>query len=355
MMKKLLLTALIGLGLGAQAQAWDQWEAFKQTSIESARVIDHSDSRLITTSEGQSYALFFALVANDRVAFDEILQWTEKNLSAGSLEKTAPAWLWGKDVKKGRVTWKVLDVNNAVDSDMWIAYSLLEAGRLWNRPDYTAKAHGMLKALQSQIRYIRNLGHVLLPGRYGFENETEIILNPSYYPLFILKRFALEDASWSKVYDGSLRVILRSSPDGFVPDWVRFDREGNLILGKESIGSYNAIRTYLWASMLSQRDPSYELLKRHFENMIEATKRLHMPPERVDLQTLQINGTGPDGFGACMLAYLGADRSASLIRTVLNQRELLKDAYYGNVLTLFGLGFDRKHFAFCPDGHLVLE
>lgn len=354
-MKKLLLTTLVGLGLATPAMAWQSWDAFKAVSVENARVIDHDDARLITTSEGQSYALFFALVAGDREAFESILKWTEKNLSGTSLTKTLPAWLWGKEVKNGRTSWKILDRNNAVDSDMWIAYALLEAGRLWNRPDYTEKALGMMQLLKSHVREIRNLGAVLLPGRIGFEDKNGVVLNPSYYPLFILKRFALEDRDWMRVYDGSLRVILRSSPDGFVPDWVRFDREGNLVLTKENIGSYNAIRTYLWASMLSQRDPHYALLKRHFKNMIDATKRLNMPPEKVDLHSLQINGTGPDGFGACLLAYLGNDRSAGLIRTVINQREFQKDSYYNNVLTVFGLGFDQKRFAFCPDGHLLLE
>ena len=354
-MKKLLLTTLIGMGLSMPVMAWQSWDAFKATNVERARVIDYQDKRQITTSEGQSYALFFALVAGDREVFDELVKWTEKNLSRTTLDKALPAWLWGKDIKGNRVTWKILDTNNAIDSDMWIAYSLLEAGRLWNRPDYTAKARGMMELMKTHIRRVRNLGPVLLPGRIGFEDKNGVVLNPSYYPLFILKRFAVEDKSWMPVHDASLRLILRSSPDGFVPDWVRFDYEGNLILGQENIGSYNAIRTYMWASMLSQRDPNYGLLKRHFKNMIDATKRLHMPPEVVDLHTLKINGTGPDGFGACLLAFLGNDRSAALIRTVINQREFQKDSYYNNVLTVFALGFDQNRFAFCPDGHLLLE
>lgn len=354
-MKKILLTTLIGMGLASSAMAWPTWDAFKATNIENARVIDYQDKRLITTSEGQSYALFFALVAGDREVFEALLQWTEKHLARATLDKALPAWLWGKDVKRDRISWNILDSNNAIDSDMWIAYALLEAGRLWNRPDYTKKAHGMMELMKSHIRLVRNLGPVLLPGRVGFEDKNGVVLNPSYYPLFILKRFAMEDKSWMPVHDASLRVILRSSPDGFVPDWVRFDHEGNLVLSQDNVGSYNAIRTYLWASMLSQRDPNYGLLKRHFKNMIDATKRLNMPPEVVDLHSLKINGTGPDGFGACLLAFLGNDRSAALIRTVINQRQFQKDSYYNNVLTAFGLGFDQKRFAFCPDGHLLLE
>ena len=47
------------------ACTWPAWEQFKKDYIsEGGRVVDPSDTRKITTSEGQSYALFFALAAN---------------------------------------------------------------------------------------------------------------------------------------------------------------------------------------------------------------------------------------------------------------------------------------------------
>lgn len=46
---------------------WPAWEQFKKEYISAeGRIIDPSDARKITTSEGQSYGLFFALAANDR-------------------------------------------------------------------------------------------------------------------------------------------------------------------------------------------------------------------------------------------------------------------------------------------------
>ncbi len=57
---------------------WALWNSFKQNYIKNGRVIDTSDPRLITTSEGQSYGLFFALVANDQATFNSLLNWTEK-------------------------------------------------------------------------------------------------------------------------------------------------------------------------------------------------------------------------------------------------------------------------------------
>ncbi len=100
------------------------WEQFKKDYIsQEGRVIDPSDARKITTSEGQSYGMFFALAANDRAAFDNILDWTQNNLAQGSLKERLPAWLWGK---KENSKWEVLDSNSASDGDIWMA--LLVAG-----------------------------------------------------------------------------------------------------------------------------------------------------------------------------------------------------------------------------------
>lgn len=72
-------------------------EKFKQDYIsEGGRVIDPSDTRKITTSEGQSYALFFALAANDRKAFDKVLAWTRDNLAGDISTTRSPPGYGGK-------------------------------------------------------------------------------------------------------------------------------------------------------------------------------------------------------------------------------------------------------------------
>ena len=199
----------------------DELVFYDITASSDGRVVDKSDDRKVTTSEGQSYAMFFALVTNDQVTFDGLAAWTADNLSGGDLTKTLPAWLWGR----GRGDkWGILDTNNATDSDMWIAWCFLEAGRLWKSEEYTKKGMAMLELLKKEVRTVDNLGSVVLPGRVGFEDNGTVKLNPSYYPLFLFKRFALEDAYWNEVYEGSLRMLLRSSPAGIAPDWALFDK-----------------------------------------------------------------------------------------------------------------------------------
>ena len=91
MKKNFLLACLISAVFAAPAGAWELWDQFKATNLTpEGRVVDYSEAKLITTSEGQSYGMFFALVANDKKAFDEMFAWTEKNLG-----ENQPAWLWG--------------------------------------------------------------------------------------------------------------------------------------------------------------------------------------------------------------------------------------------------------------------
>ena len=70
---------------------WPAWDQFRKEYVSAeGRVVDPSDPRKITTSEGQSYGLFFALAANDRDAFGKLLQWTQNNLAEGDLRARLP-------------------------------------------------------------------------------------------------------------------------------------------------------------------------------------------------------------------------------------------------------------------------
>ena len=115
---------------------WPLWQDFTTRFISAdGRVVDHSTAVKQSTSEGQSYALFFALVANDRRRFEQLLNWTNNNLADGDLSAKLPAWQWGQ---RHDGSWGILDDNAAADSDVWLAYVLTEAGRLWREPRYSA-------------------------------------------------------------------------------------------------------------------------------------------------------------------------------------------------------------------------
>ena len=115
--------------------------------------------------------MFFALVANDKKAFDEMFAWTEKNLG-----ENQPAWLWGIPDGTPNGTGKILDTNNATDSDMWIAYCLIEAARIWNDPPTFEGGWLPCQAQRAGSRRAdRRQGHP--PGRVGFEEKGVITIN----------------------------------------------------------------------------------------------------------------------------------------------------------------------------------
>ena len=182
---RMLLTLVLscGMAMNCAAQQWRPlWNSYVASFMdEQVRVIDRDDSDR-TTSEGQAYAMFFALVANDRARFDRLLSWTERNLASGDLSAHLPAWLWGRD-RDDR--WGVLDANSASDADLWMAYTLLEAGEAWKEPALYAARREPRGANRAEEEVVRmpGLGTVLLPGPTGFSDGESVRLNPSYMPL----------------------------------------------------------------------------------------------------------------------------------------------------------------------------
>ena len=78
----LLLFPAGASGCRAQ-QPWPLWKAYTERYLDGqGRVIDRSAGDR-TTSEGEAYAMFFALVDDDRGHFDKLLDWTEANLAGG--------------------------------------------------------------------------------------------------------------------------------------------------------------------------------------------------------------------------------------------------------------------------------
>lgn len=340
-------------------RGWNLWEIFARDALEGGRIVNRAAENLSTTSEGQPYALFFALAAEDRKSFERIFRWTEENLCYGDCTKNLPAWLWGrsigKDPKTGAATeiWGILDRNNAADSDLWIAYSLLEAGRLWKNAEYAKKGRELSELILSESFDISGLGRVIPPGAVGFRVRGLTRQNPSYYPPFLLKRLEAENPAWREIRMGAMRTILRGSRSGFSADWADFDQSGTAHGVKAELGSWDAIRVYLWAGMTSADDPDAAVLKRALSPMIRTTDEAGVPPERVVGETLTLSSPGPDAFAACLLPWTRNTRTGAFARTLLAKNEISGYAYYKSVLTLFGLGYDRGIFAFDAEGRLL--
>jgi len=369
------LLALCPTG-GCKQTSWPLWNAYQTRFIDAqGRVIDHSAGDR-TTSEGQAYALFFALSANDRPAFDRLLGWTQTNLASGSLETHQPAWLWGKS-NDGQ--WKTLDPSPAADADVWMAYTLVEAGRLWRAPAYTRIGRGLMALIaRSEVASLPGFGPVLLPGPAGFQHNQTTTLNPSYMPLFLFERMARVDPAgpWRGIALGIPRLLQESARHGFAMDWVNYIpgdgfypapamQTGNPDSDVPG-GSYDAIRVYLWAGMTDGSD----LLRSRALSAIPAMSAYlashDAPPEKVSDQGIPLAQDGPVGFSAAVLPYLralpglsrlGARQTVRIARmrdaaTGLYGKDL---AYYDQNLVLFATGFIDGRFRFGAGGELNVE
>lgn len=344
------------------AAAWPAWESFATAYVqEDGRVVDWT-TEARTVSEGQAYALFFALVAGDRTRFDRILGWTETHLAQGSLADNLPAWLWGRDE---HARWRVLDPNPASDADLWLSYTLFEAGRLWRRPALADKGRALLDRVASREVAAAGPHRLLLPGPEGFVSEDGLRLNPSYWPPFQLAYFAAvqPQGPWKAVLDDFLHFLPEWTPGGRVPDWFLLTEVGpRLDRASGGQGSYDAVRVYLWAAFGPDGLPAAQQLRRSLRPFADSVRALGRPPERWYPDGRAPQGIAPPGFDAVLAPFFDAVDAPDLAAAARQRVEQARVGgllgvparYYDQVLALFGEGFSEHRFGFGPDGRLEL-
>lgn len=366
----LLFVASGTLHAAACAVEWSHWQHFAARWIQpDGRVLESSLEKNHSTSEGQSYALFFALVANDQERFDRIWRWSRENLSGNDPHSILPAWHWGQG-KDGR--WQVQDANSASDADLWFAYALLEADRLWGKPTYKADALGLLEQIKRQeTTHLPGLGAVLLPGPIGFSHIGHLWrINPSYQPLPLLRRLAAVDPGgpWKDIAGHTVALVRESGTHGFAADWVGYravsEKTGLFTTDpmKGDTGSYDAIRVYLWAGMTDPGDPLAADLLDSLSGMARATASTGLPPEKVNVRTGTVGGDSPTGFSGALVPYFQARKQpwlADLQYQRANQALVQWQAgaaappfYYDYMLSMFGLGWADNIYRFGEDGRL---
>ncbi len=318
--------------------------------------------------------MFFALVAGDRPAFEQMWRWAEDNLAGGDIAQRLPAWHWGR---RDDGKWGILDANSASDADVWLVYALLEAGERWQRPDYRDDALALLTRIEAEeVVRLPGLGAMLLPGRDSFARPDQLWqLNPSYLPVPVLRRLAAvaPKGPWNEVAENSVRLLDAATPAGFVADWVGYRATGparGMFVPdplKGDVGSYDAIRSYLWAGITPADDPLAAPSLAALDGMTRAVATTGLPPESVATNTGAIAGTGPFGFSAALIPFFEAGKHPWL--AAQQRRRVDADwtarvpaavqtgqqpPYYDVVLTLFALGWADGRYRFTRHGNVQL-
>ncbi len=374
-MRALLMAAVLSLfcQCAAWASSWPFWDRYAAKFLSpQGRVID-PERKSMTTSEGQSYAMFFALVAGDDGSFERIRSWTEANLARGDLAKYLPAWSWGR---KDDGSWAYSIRTRPADSDLWTAYSLIEAGDLWAKPQYSRTGLAMLSLIAKRESVsLPQIGTVLLPAREGFRpDDSRWILNPSYMPLPLLLAAQRADPKdpWDSMASALLGWLQQASPSGFAMDWVEYaNGKGFSAIGapgdssRPAGGSYDAIRVYLWAGMTARDSPGAAKILQIFSPMASYVKAHMGPPEVVSPDGNISSTSAPPGFCAAVAPFLlssGEKAAAELqFRNVRAQigssTGLLGEPpqYYDQNLALFALGWQEQRFGFASDGTLRVQ
>lgn len=377
----LCLALLVPLAARAEScslQNWPLWKNYAERFVQKdGRMLGSSMDPNQSSSEGQAYGMFFALVSNDPLTFEELWHWTRDNMAAANIAQNLPGWLWGPTPNG---TWGVLDTNSASDADLWMAYSLLEADRLWHKPEYRTDAQRMLNNLdKTLVRDIPGLGKMLLPGPVGYEHPDQLWrFNASYTPIPLLRRFSQESPSgaWKEIAESTAKMIADKNMNrfGFVPDWVGYRgtdvNKGMFVVDKftSAQGSYDAIRTYLWAGLTSPADPLAKPILDNLDGMAQSVASTGVPPEKVQVVTGVTEGIGPYGFSASLVPYL---RAKGLPLLADQQQRIVDEAiahysnpadpaysqhqYYHVMLSLFSLGWSEKRYQFNKDGTLKVS
>ncbi len=361
-------------------QRWPLWDSYTRNAYDpQGRIVDHSAGDR-TTSEGQAYGMFFALVANDRVKFEKLVTWTQDNLAGGDLTLTLPAWSWGK-APDG--SWKTLDRNPSSDADLWMAYALLEAGRLWHDPRYEKLGTLMAgRVAQQEVTLVSGVGTTLLPAPEGFHpNAGSWILNPSYLPPSLLSYFAttFPQGPWGAML-GSLPVLLtRGAVNGFAMDWLMAggglsptpapgdgsQRTDAGATRSSAAGSYDAIRVYLWLGIADPQTPGVQESLAGVAGMASYLKKHPVPPRRVDEQGSVTEADGSIGFSAAVVPYLHANNMKAESKVQTDRMIAMKDPvsglygkdslYYDQNLAMFASGWTEERYGFDRQGRLKVK
>ncbi|MBS0849214.1 endoglucanase [Citrobacter sp. JGM124] len=235
----------------ASPQAWDVYKA--RFLMPDGRIID-TGNKGISHSEGQGFAMLGAVYNNDRQTFDKLWQWTRQTLQ----NKQTGLFYWRYNPTLAD---PITDKNNATDGDTLIAWALLKAESRWQDKRYGKASDEITKSLLAHM-VIDYAGYkVMLPGKDGFNHNSEIILNPSYFVFPAWADFAKRShlQAWQTlIQDG--QTLLGEMGQGSVnlpTDWVSLRADGQLLPAKEwpARMSFDAIRIPLYLYWYDKKSP----------------------------------------------------------------------------------------------------
>jgi len=251
--------AAILLSSSATASATEiGWKRFKQNFVESdGRVVDAGQDG-ISHSEGQGYAMLLSVHYGDRASFEQIWQWTRKNLQVRS--DNLLSWRWTPQAG-------ITDKNNASDGDLLVAWALLRASNKWHVPEYLQASQKIARDIREKLLHKAPQGLILLPGAEGFDKPEGNTVNLSYWVFPALDEIGQADPApeWEALSKTGMAILQYAHFGrwGLPPDWLILTEKVVPSGGFSDQFGYNAVRIPLY--LLWSRRESPALLKPYRE------------------------------------------------------------------------------------------
>jgi endo-1,4-beta-D-glucanase Y len=220
----------------------NSWIRYQALFVDNGRVVDTGNED-VSHSEGQGYALLFALAANDSSSFDEIWRWTQKTLQR---EDKLFHWRFKPCSTMDKAC--IDDPNNASDGEILIAWALLRASKRWQNQEYRTQALLIIESIEENLIVNTEAYTLLLPGLDGFiSTDKSIHVNLSYWIFPALRDFADvgDTAIWQSLFESGKSLIANAkfSAYSLPPDWLKINN-GELSLSDTLATDYgfNACR-----------------------------------------------------------------------------------------------------------------
>lgn len=231
------------------------WARFNTKHVEaSGRVVDNGANG-VSHSEGQGYAMLFAVAANDQESFARIWDWTKQNLRVR--DDRLFAWRWSPHVAN-----PVEDRNNASDGSLVIAWALVEAGSSWERADLTEEARQIVADIwRKDVFHDPALGPLVKPGERGFGSQTAgHVINPSYwvFPAIVRLSAQFPNYDWRGLIESGENILEQAHVLGgasVAGDWMRFADSQLSEPSEGAVFGYDAIRIPVFLVWASPRSP----------------------------------------------------------------------------------------------------
>lgn len=246
-----LFTLFNFTSIKAGIQAWTQYKS--RFLMPDGRIVDTGNGS-VSHTEGQGFAMLMAVANDDKDSFDRIWQWTNNTL---------------KNKANGLFYWRynptapdpITDKNNASDGDVLIAWALLQADERWRDPRYSAASDALTKALLAHTTTGFGGYRVMLPGASGFNLNSSVTLNPSYFIFPAWQAFARRShlVIWRElIRDGQTLLGKMGWGEANLPtDWVSLSANGQLSPANAwpPRMSYDAVRIPLYLAWANVQSP----------------------------------------------------------------------------------------------------